>query len=72
MKAIAVGFYQMGYGKGFDKTSRIYNIEGKFYAKSKKSASVAGDGDRLNENLVCVNKFENTFIQVWLSEHKKY
>jgi len=72
MKTIAIGFYQLGYGKGFDKAARIYNIEGKFYAKSKKAALVAGDGDKLNENLVCVNKMDNTFIQVWQSEHKTY
>ena len=71
MKAIAIGFYQSGYGKGFDKTARIYNIEGKFYAKSKRAAKVAGDGDKLDENLVCVNKAEDTFFQVWLLEHKK-
>lgn len=70
MKAIAIGFFQKGYGKGFNKTARIYEINGKFYARSKKNAQTAGDGDRLNENLVCVNKIGDNFFQVWLSEHK--
>jgi hypothetical protein len=71
MKSVSIGFYQRGYGKGFDKNARIYEIENKFYAKSKRAASVAGDGDRLNDNLVCVNKEGDDFFQVWLSDHSQ-
>lgn len=70
MKAIAKGFFQKGYGKGFNKNASIYNINGKFYARSKSNADVAADGDRLNENLVCVNKIGEHFHQVWLDEHE--
>jgi hypothetical protein len=69
---IGKGFFQIGYGKGFNKTSVIYLINNKLYAKSKKNADVAYDGDLLKEGYVCVNEFDGKYFQTHLDNHKTY
>jgi len=71
---IGKGYFQKGYGKGFNKTATIYLIGDKLYARNIKGWRC--DFEKLNgelEGYVRVNFLLDHFFQVSLpTEHKIY
>ena len=75
MKRVKVGkgFWQSGYGRKSNNQALIYLINNKYYAKSKRNADTAYDGDLLDKGYVCVNADsigEVHYSQCHLSDHE--
>jgi len=65
---IGRGYWQCGYGRGYDKTPIVWKINGKAYIKSAKSSPFETD----LQGYTMVNKKADVFFGVGLiSEHEK-